>query len=122
VLRKRVEANSLGKKTGSGFYHYKKGKAVRDRDADLGNQGEIQNRLMYRLLNEAASCLREGIVDDEELLDAGVIFGTGFAPFTGGPMNYARHTGLQTLENALQAYQQRFGERFKPDAGWTTFY
>lgn len=121
VLKKRVEANSLGKKTGAGFYHYKKGKAVKDRDADLGNQSEIQNRLMYRLLNEAASCLREGIVDDEELLDAGIIFGTGFAPFTGGPMNYARHKGIPTLEKAMQVYQQRFGERFKPDAGWASY-
>ena len=91
-----------------------------DRDADLGNQSEIQDRLIFRLLNEAAACLREGIVEDADLLDAGVIFGTGFAPFRGGPINHARHSGVNTLQQSMQQYQQRLGERFTPDQGWTS--
>ena len=118
VLQQKIQAGSLGKKSGSGFYRYKKGKAVKDRDADMGNQSEIQNRLMFRLLNEAAACLREGIVEDRDLLDAGVIFGTGFAPFRGGPLNYAGKHGVSDLQQTMRVYQDRFGERFQPDTGW----
>jgi len=119
VLRQKVKTKALGKKSGSGFYDYKKGKPVRDRDADLGQQTEIQYRLVYRLLNEAAACLREGIVEDKDLLDAGVIFGTGFAPFRGGPLNYGEHTGTNSLQQNMKIYQQRFGDRFAPDEGWS---
>jgi len=119
VLQRMITAGHLGKKSGQGFYHYKKGKPVRDRDADLGNQGEIQNRLIFRLLNEAAACLREGIVEDRELLDAGVIFSTGFAPFRGGPLGYVNDTGVNNLQQLMQVYQQRFGDRFEPDAAWS---
>jgi 3-hydroxyacyl-CoA dehydrogenase/enoyl-CoA hydratase/3-hydroxybutyryl-CoA epimerase len=118
ILENMVNSKNLGKKSGSGFYRYKKGKPVRDKDADLGNQQEIQNRLVYRLLNEAAACLREGIVEDRDLIDAGVIFGTGFAPFTGGPLNYADKQGFDTMVQSMKIYQERFGERFVPDEGW----
>ena len=120
VLKKLVTNKNLGKKSGSGFYQYKKGKAVKDRDADLANQQEIQDRLIFRLLNEAAACQREGIVEDADLLDAGVIFGTGFAPFRGGPVHYARHRGLNSLQQSLQQYQSKFGDRFTPDEGWSS--
>ncbi len=120
VLVKKVKAKNLGKKSGSGFYHYKKGKTIKDRDADMGNQSEIQNRLIFRLLNESASCLREGIVDDKDLLDAGVIFGTGFAPFRGGPLNYADETGVDQIQQNMKIYQERFGDRFQPDDAWSS--
>ncbi|MCP4075593.1 MAG: crotonase [Gammaproteobacteria bacterium] len=120
VLSKKVEANMLGKKTGSGFYHYKKSNAIKDRDADFGNQREIQNRLIFRLLNESASCLRENIVDDKDLLDAGVIFGTGFAPFRGGPLNYGDESGVDELLQNMKIYQERFGDRFQPDEAWSS--
>ena len=47
------------------------------------------------MLNEAIACLEEGIVADSDMLDIGVIFGTGFAPFHGGPIQYARERGLE---------------------------
>jgi 3-hydroxyacyl-CoA dehydrogenase/enoyl-CoA hydratase/3-hydroxybutyryl-CoA epimerase len=119
ILQQKVDAGKLGKKSGSGFYDYQKGKAVKDRDADMGKQAEIQNRLVYRLVNEAAACLREGIVDDKDLLDAGVIFGTGFAPFRGGPLNYSQASGSATMQQNMKIYQQRFGDRFEPDEGWS---
>ena len=118
VLGEYVEANKLGKKTSSGFYQYKKGKAVKDNDANLGDQKMIQNRLIYRLLNEAAACIDEKIVDDRDLLDAGIIFGTGFAPFRGGPLNYSLQEGLDTLTESMKKYGSTYGERFNPVKGW----
>ena len=56
---------------------------------------------MLRLLNEATACLREGIVDNKDLIDAGVIFGTGFAPFRGGPLEYIKTQGVDKLSQTL---------------------
>ena len=117
-LKSYVDAGHLGKKSGRGFYRYQKGKPVRDRDADLGDQKSIQNRLVFRFLNEAAACLQEGIVEDRDLLDAGIVFGTGFAPFRGGPLNYAREEGVPALLEAMRACAREHGERFEPVAGW----
>jgi len=117
-LEKYVSAKNLGKKTGSGFYQYKNGKAVKNRDADLGDQKMIQNRLIFRLLNEAAACLDEKIVDEIDLLDAGIIFGTGFAPFKGGPLNYSLHKGVETITDTMDEYADKYGERFKAVKGW----
>jgi 3-hydroxyacyl-CoA dehydrogenase/enoyl-CoA hydratase/3-hydroxybutyryl-CoA epimerase len=103
-LQKIVGSGKLGKKSGHGFYEYRKGKPVKDRDADPGDQKMIQNRLVYRFLNEAAACLQEKIVADQDLLDAGIIFGTGFAPFRGGPMNYSLHQGIETIREAMTDY------------------
>ncbi len=118
VLKTLVEQGNLGKKSGRGFYRYRKGKPVRDRDAAMGDQNDIQDRLILRLLNESVACLREGLVEDEDLLDAGVIFGTGFAPFLGGPIHYIRDRGPVMLKQQLELFQQRYGERFRPDPGW----
>jgi 3-hydroxyacyl-CoA dehydrogenase/enoyl-CoA hydratase/3-hydroxybutyryl-CoA epimerase len=70
------------------------------------------------MLNEAVACLRESVVGDADLVDAGVIFGTGFAPFTGGPLHYARQRGIENVVTALRALRDRHGPRFRPDAGW----
>ncbi|MCH7881982.1 MAG: enoyl-CoA hydratase/isomerase family protein [Proteobacteria bacterium] len=117
-LEKFVTNKHLGKKTGRGFYKYKNGKPVKDRDADLGDQKMIQNRLIFRLLNESASCIEEKIVADKDLLDAGIIFGTGFAPFRGGPLNYSLNQGVDTITETLRQYESRYGERFCPVQGW----
>lgn len=117
-LEKFVKGKNLGKKTGRGFYQYKKGKAVKDRDADLGDQKMIQNRLLFRLLNEASACLDENIVDELDLLDAGIIFGTGFAPFRGGPLNYSLKKGVDSITKSMEEYGAKYGERFNPVEGW----
>ena len=117
-MKKFVDAKKLGKKSGEGFYQYKNGKPVRDRDADLGDQKAIQGRLVYRFLNEAAACLDEKIVADKDLLDAGIIFGTGFAPFRGGPMNYSLEESVDKVVERLSDYAERYGERFTPVKGW----
>lgn len=114
-----ISANNLGKKTGKGFYKYKKGKAVKDKDFDVGDQKMIQNRLVYRFVNEAAACLHEGIVSDLDLLDAGIIFGTGFAPFRGGPMHYSQKQGVEKLTEAMSKFEGKYGARFHPVEGWS---
>jgi len=63
--------------------------------------------------------LQEEIVEDRDLLDAGIIFGTGFAPFRGGPMNYNLDRGVESMVALMTEYETRFGERFKPSAGWS---
>jgi 3-hydroxyacyl-CoA dehydrogenase/enoyl-CoA hydratase/3-hydroxybutyryl-CoA epimerase len=120
ALIRKVESGDLGAKTGRGFYSYDKdGKAAKaphfaTPDADL------VDRLILPLLNEAVACLDAGIVADADLLDAGVVFGTGFAPFRGGPMRYIRERGAAEICTRLEALAARFGERFKPHSGWKT--
>ena len=58
-------------------------------------------------------------MDDPDLIDAAVIFGTGFAPFRGGPLEYARNRGAAAVEARLVELTQRYGARFQPDVGWT---
>jgi 3-hydroxyacyl-CoA dehydrogenase/enoyl-CoA hydratase/3-hydroxybutyryl-CoA epimerase len=118
-LEQYIHKNNLGKKTGRGFYRYKKGKPIKNRDADLGDQKMIQNRLVFRLLNEAAACIDEKIVDNKDLLDAGIIFGTGFAPFRGGPMNYSLQTSVDDITQTMKEYGTQYGDRFNPVKGWS---
>ncbi len=118
-LKKFVDSKQLGKKSDRGFYQYKKGKPIKDRDADLGDQKMIQNRLIFRFLNEAVACLQEGIVEDQDLLDAGIIFGTGFAPFRGGPMNYSLQQGVEAIMQSMTDYTTSYGARFEPVEGWS---
>ncbi len=84
-----LKAGKLGKKTGEGFYRWEKGKAVKG-PADPVTE-ELINRVMDPYLAEAKKAVDDGVVADADLADAGLIFGTGFAPFRGGPLNYLRN-------------------------------
>ncbi|MDH5547508.1 MAG: 3-hydroxyacyl-CoA dehydrogenase NAD-binding domain-containing protein [Gammaproteobacteria bacterium] len=118
-LKRMVEKGQLGVKSGSGFYHYKNGKKVDGKSKIEGRPApEMIERMMARMLNECVACLREGVVADTDQLDAGVIFGTGFAPFRGGPLHYAKHHGIKEYKDNLNRLEKRHGGMFKPDDGW----
>jgi 3-hydroxyacyl-CoA dehydrogenase/enoyl-CoA hydratase/3-hydroxybutyryl-CoA epimerase len=113
-LAEMVEAGQLGRKSGQGFYSWENGKVVKPRSEWSGETAEIEDRLVLSMVNEAVACLHDGIVSDADLLDAGVIFGTGFAPFRGGPLNYARERGIEATVARLDEFTQRYGQRFTP--------
>ena len=117
-LRELVSARKLGRKSGQGFYTWQDGKAVRE-PLTASAPADLSDRLILALLNECAACLREQVVADADLLDAGVVFGTGFAPFRGGPLNYARTRGVAAVVARLAELELRYGARFHPDAGWS---
>lgn len=94
LLQKKLDDGQLGKKSSSGFYQWKNGKSDHKRqDVDSPYGDKLAQRLLKPFLDECKSASAEGIVEDDDLLDAGIIFGTGFAPFHGGPMQYLKHTG-----------------------------
>jgi 3-hydroxyacyl-CoA dehydrogenase/enoyl-CoA hydratase/3-hydroxybutyryl-CoA epimerase len=119
ALDKMVEDGLLGRKTGQGYYRWENGKAVKPA-ANGSVPDDIEDRLILAMVNEAVACLSEGVVADGDFLDAGVIFGTGFAPFRGGPINYARERGFDTVVAALKSLAERHGERFAPHSGWSS--
>ena len=119
-LTRMVEEKNIGRKSGRGFYQYVDGKPVKDKKKKKSGPQDIEDRLIYLMLNEAVACLEEGIVENADLLDAGVTFGTGFAPFRGGPINYIRSQGPKKLLARLQALHDKYGDRFQPHAGWNT--
>jgi 3-hydroxyacyl-CoA dehydrogenase/enoyl-CoA hydratase/3-hydroxybutyryl-CoA epimerase len=118
LLTGTVAAGELGLKTGRGFSAYgKDGRAIKRRRFEPPDD-DLVDRLILPLINEAVACLHENIVEDGDLLDAGVIFGTGFAPFTGGPLHYARERGVAVVVQKLESLAKRFGTRFTPHEGW----
>jgi len=117
ALRGKVELGNLGRKSGKGFYEWRHGEAVKDRDAPKPTE-EMTDRLILPMLDVCVTCLREGVVADEDTVDGAMIFATGFAPFRGGPMHYARSRGVANIRAELERLSQRYGERFRPDPGW----
>jgi 3-hydroxyacyl-CoA dehydrogenase/enoyl-CoA hydratase/3-hydroxybutyryl-CoA epimerase len=118
-LERMVQEGRLGQKTGQGFYSYRNRRPLVPREPEPAPGGELERRLMLRLLNESVACLLEKIVADEDLLDAGVVFGTGFAPFRGGPLHHNRREGIAHQEQELKTLENAFGTRFAPDPGWS---
>ena len=119
VLLNKIESGKLGKKSGEGFYRWEKGRPVKNKSNDKSaNRSEIENRLVFRYLNETVACLYEGIVESGQLADGGLIFGTGFAPFRGGPVNYIIDQGQEKMLDRLEQLHEKFGDRFKPGQGW----
>ena len=112
-------AGKRGKKDGAGLYKWENGKPVKpELPKDYKAPADLEDRLILPLLNEAVAALHDGVVADADLLDAGVIFGTGFAPFRGGPIQYIRETGVDALLEKLRVLQQKYGARFAPRPGW----
>ena len=117
-----VAAGKLGRKTGQGLYEWREGKAIKPPvDAAYRAPADLEDRLLLALVNEAMAVLREGVVADADLIDAGVIFGSGFAPFRGGPLRYAQERGITEIVSRLEALAARHGDRFRPDPGWAGF-
>lgn len=119
LLTTRQNLGKLGKKTGEGFYVWRDGKPEKPSTGATTAPEDLQDRLLLPLINEAVAVLREQVVEDEDLVDAGVIFGTGFAPFLGGPLRYARQRGVAAILARLEELRTLHGERFAADAGWS---
>ena len=120
----------LGRKTGAGFYRYEAKtqtpndaleKWCRSDASSLGSRqtsGEsaaftLSNRLVFLMVNEAARCVEEKVVDSPEDADYGMILGTGFAPFRGGPLRFAEQFGLNKVVDELERLAQS-EEKFAP--------
>ncbi len=114
-----IAAKKLGRKSGQGFYTWRDGKAVKTQGPRPAPPEDLADRLILALVNESVAVLREGLVEDAELIDAGVIFGTGFAPFRGGPLTYARRRGIDAVIARLTELARAHGPRFTPDSGWS---
>jgi 3-hydroxyacyl-CoA dehydrogenase/enoyl-CoA hydratase/3-hydroxybutyryl-CoA epimerase len=116
-IKTLVDQKKLGKKSGAGFYTWQDGKPVKPPITGTA-PADLEDRLILAMVNESMAVLREQVVADADLLDAAVIFGTGFAPFRGGPLNYARSVGVATVISRLEQLASKYGVHFKPDDGW----
>ncbi len=119
-----IENGRRGRKGGRGFYVYDGGKKRVDESVyALLPRGlprtafverEIQERLVFAFLNEAALCLQDGILRSARDGDVGAIFGLGFPPFLGGPFRYLDHLGPRFAAEVLERLAARHGDRFAP--------
>lgn len=128
-LDARIAAQELGRKTGRGFYLWEDGKARGANpaiDAPQAATGagtrttaaDLQDRFVLALANECVALLREGVVDHADLLDTAMIFGSGYPPFRGGPLQAARERGIEACVARLRELATLYGPRFTPDPGW----
>jgi 3-hydroxyacyl-CoA dehydrogenase/enoyl-CoA hydratase/3-hydroxybutyryl-CoA epimerase len=117
-LNELLAAKKFGRKSGEGFYRWVDGKAVKAAASAAAGPADLSDRLVLVLVNECVACLREGVVESADMADAAVLFGTGFAPFRGGPLTYARERGVAAVVARLNELAARHGERFLPDEGW----
>lgn len=116
LLRDKVAAGDLGRKSGRGFYDWSDG--TPKLAADARNSADLTDRLILPMLNVCAECLRKDVVGSIDDLDAAMIFATGFAPFRGGPMRYAQTCGFDTIRQRLTELEKAHGARFAPDPYW----
>jgi 3-hydroxyacyl-CoA dehydrogenase/enoyl-CoA hydratase/3-hydroxybutyryl-CoA epimerase len=122
ILQKMYAAKILGRKTGAGFYKYE-GKQQSPNDAlqewrqESGEKfalENITNRLVYLMVNEAARCLEEKVVASPEDADYGMVLGTGFPVYRGGPLRFAESVGLKKVVTDMDGIHSRAGEKFAP--------
>lgn len=125
LMEDMIAKGWLGKKANQGFYTYNgKKKTIspevqayinnfKTRDLDL-NEEEIQNRLISRFVNEAAKCLEDEIIADPVVGDIGLVFGTGFAPFRGGPFRYLDTVGVDQYVGMMNGFADKYGPQFAP--------
>jgi 3-hydroxyacyl-CoA dehydrogenase/enoyl-CoA hydratase/3-hydroxybutyryl-CoA epimerase len=111
----------LGKKSGKGFYiHSGKKRVANDAVKALVyskrnfDEKEIIDRSILIMVNEAAMCLQEGIVENAQYLDMAMIMGTGFPPYRGGLLRYADSLGIESIVITLQSLAKNHGIRFEP--------
>lgn len=120
ILERVKGQGLLGKKSGRGFYLYDGRKKSVNPEIKLGpsknlSEDVILKRLIYTMINEAARCLEEKIIDSPATVDIGMIFGTGFPPFRGGLLHYADSIGLSNILKDLQTFQNSVNQtRFEP--------
>jgi 3-hydroxyacyl-CoA dehydrogenase/enoyl-CoA hydratase/3-hydroxybutyryl-CoA epimerase len=120
-LQAAIEAKHFGKKSGKGFYAWVRGKPQKSGTGPgTVDLKALADRMVAPALNEAVACVRERIVADADLCDAGVIFGTGFAPHRGGPIATIHARGKQEWLRIMNDLKARHGPRFEPDSGWDT--
>jgi 3-hydroxyacyl-CoA dehydrogenase/enoyl-CoA hydratase/3-hydroxybutyryl-CoA epimerase len=117
-LKDKVAKGELGKKTGKGLYSWQDGHAVKAQGDVVKPPPDTIDRLILPMLDVCVTCLREGVVADEKIVDGALIFATGFAPFRGGPMHYARTRGVADIRDTLKRLAEKYGPRFQPDPGW----
>ncbi len=128
TLVRMIDKGWFGKKSGTGFYVFPKEKGAKEQPnpalAELQTSGKAQqqsdatlvDRMVLVMINEAARCLEEGVVDAPEDVDFGMIFGTGWAPFRGGPLRYADTLGSAEIVKRLERLQAEVAPYFEPCA------
>lgn len=119
ILESAHQKKLLGKKGGKGFYMYDGEKKYPNPEIPFQAKSGISDetalkRMMYIMVNEAARCLEEKVIDSAETVDIGMIFGTGFPPFRGGLMDYADTVGLASIVEDLKSFEKQYGSRFAP--------
>jgi enoyl-CoA hydratase/long-chain 3-hydroxyacyl-CoA dehydrogenase len=125
LMENMINKGWLGKKSGQGFYTYKGKKKTINSDVqayvnefaqqDLGlNETDIQDRIVSRFVNEAAKCLEDEIISDPVVGDIGLVFGTGFAPFRGGPFRYLDTEGVDKYVGMMNDLADKYGPQFEP--------
>jgi 3-hydroxyacyl-CoA dehydrogenase / enoyl-CoA hydratase / 3-hydroxybutyryl-CoA epimerase len=121
-LERMIARGWLGRKSGKGFYDYSGGRErpnpqlaeFQPPPPSSVNEGDLRDRLVLVMVNEAARCLEEQVVDAPEDVDFGMIMGTGWAPFRGGPLRYADLIGISTVVSRLNGLRDRVEAHFQP--------
>jgi len=124
IMKKVYENKWFGKKSGKGFYIHKEKKRIVNKEvyrllssapkASVSDEEALQ-RMIYRMINEAALCLQEKICAQASDVDIGMIMGTGFPPFRAGLLRYADYIGCDKIADVLQRFREKYKSgRFLP--------